>query len=242
MSPLASTRSSDTDKNTLSRGLLGHLGPQARNALVGAGRPRSYARGEPLLHEGDRSRHVILLLAGRAKVFTTAPSGYAAVLAIRGPGDIVGELACVDTEPRSATVVALEPVKARFIEGGAFEDFLTDHPGAERVLVQMVAGRLRAANKRRLEFGAYSVQQRLAAVLLDLEQWYGRDCAAGRDIDLALSQLDLAGLTGASLEAVSKAIRALSQAGVIATRRRHVMVLRVDSLREVAESGLATGC
>lgn len=240
MSALASTRSPDADKASLSRGLLAHLGPHARKALLRAGRQRVYERGEPLLCEGDRSRHVILLLTGRAKVFTTAPSGYAAVLAIRGPGDIVGELACVDAKPRSATVVALERVNARLIEGSAFEDFLTDHPGAERVLIQMVASRLRAANKRRLEFGAYPVQQRLAVVLLDLERWYGRDCEVGRDIDLALSQLDLAGLVGASLEAVSKAVRSLSHANVITTRRRHVTVLRLAALREAAESGSVT--
>lgn len=240
MSALASARSVDTDNPSLSRGLLAHLGPYARKALLRAGRQRTYERHELLLREGDRSRHVILLITGRVKVFTTAPSGYAAVLAIRGPGDIVGELACVDAQPRSATVVALERLDARVIEANAFEDFLNDHPGAERVLIQMVAGRLRAANKRRLEFAAYPVAQRLATVLSDLEQWYGRDCGAGRDIDLALSQSDLAGLVGASLEAVSKAVRLLSQAGVITTRRRHVTVLQLGVLRETAESGPAT--
>jgi CRP/FNR family cyclic AMP-dependent transcriptional regulator len=182
-----------------------------------------------------------LILSGRVKVFTTAPSGYEAVLAVRGPGDIVGELACVDTKSRSATVVALEPVNTHIIQCQEFENFLTDYPGAGKVLVQMVVGRLRAANRRRLEFGAYPVQQRLAMVLLDLDEWYGRECKTGRDIDLALSQFDLAGLVGASLEAVSKAVRSLSQAGIIATRRRHVTVLQPDALREAAACGWAGG-
>lgn len=240
MSVLASTQSPGDGNTSASRGLLAHLGPHARKALLVAGRQRVYERNELLIREGDRSRHVLLLVTGRVKVYTTAPSGYTAVLAIRGPGDIVGELACVDSQPRSATVVALERLNARFIERGAFEDFLTDHPGAERVLIQMVVSRLRAANKRRLEFAAYPVQQRLATVLSDLEQWYGRDCDGGRDIDLALSQLDLAGLVGASLEAVSKAVRSLSQDGVITTRRRHVTVLQLGALRDAAGSRLPT--
>lgn len=224
-----------------SRGFLGHLGPNATKVLLGLGRKCGYEKGELLLREGDRSRHVALLLSGRVKVFTTAPSGYEAVLAIRGPGDVVGELACVDAKPRSATVVALGTVNARVIHERDFENFLTDHPGAEKVLIQMVVGRLRAANRRRLEFGAYPVQQRLAMVLLDLEQWYGRECELGRDIDLVLSQLDLAGLVGASLEAVSKAVRTLTQAGILATRRRHVTILQIHALRQVAACGTGNG-
>jgi len=241
MSNLAHKRASDPNNALLSGGILAHLGPHARQALLNVGRERVYEKSEPLLREGDRSRHVILLLSGRVKVFTTALNGYDAVLAIRGPGDVVGELACVDAKPRSATVVALEPVNARVVQIQTFEDFLTDHPSAGKVLVQMVAGRLRTANRRRLEFGAYPVQQRLAMVLLELEEWYGRKCATGRDIDLALSQLDLAGLVGASLEAVSKAVRSLSKAGIIATRRRHVTVLRLDALRDAAASASANG-
>jgi CRP/FNR family cyclic AMP-dependent transcriptional regulator len=241
MSDLVHKRFPDPDNAPISRGLLAHLGPHARKALLSAGRERMYKKGELLLREGDRSSYVILLLSGRVKIFTSAPNGYEAVLAIRGPGDIVGELACVDTKPRSATVVALQSVNARVLQGQTFEDFLTDHPSAGKVLVRVVAGKLRAANLRRLEFGAYPVQQRLAMVLLDLEKWYGLECEAGRDIDLALSQLDLAGLVGASLEAVSKAVRSLSQAGIIATRRRHVTVLQPNALREVAESGSDNG-
>lgn len=236
MPDLAQRQSQHSHSTVLSRGLLTYLGPHAKNALLSAGSMRLYEKGQLLLREGDLSRHVVLLLSGRAKVYTAAPSGYEAVLAIRGPGDVLGELACIDAQPRSASVVALETVNARVLPARAFEEFLADHPSAEKVLLQMIVSRLRAANRRRLEFAAYPVQQRLAMVLLDLEKWYGRDCESGRDIDLALSQLDLAGLIGASLESVSKVVRALSQAEVIATRRRHVTVLRLDALRATADA------
>lgn len=239
MSALAHAQSPNPDNIPLSPGFLANVGPQARNTLLSVGRDYVYQEGELLLREGDRSSHVILLLSGRVKVFTTAPTGYEAVLAIRGSGDILGELACMDAKPRSASVVALEPVSTRVIGAQAFGDFLTDYPSAEKVLIQMVASRLRAASRRRLEFSAYSVRQRLAMVLLDLERWYGRDGDGGRCLDVGLSQLDLAGLVGASLEAVSKAVRSLSHAGVLATRRKRVIILRIEALREVAASDAA---
>ncbi|MBI3687122.1 MAG: Crp/Fnr family transcriptional regulator [Actinobacteria bacterium] len=230
-----SRRITDTgDCGLATRGFLAHLGPHARETLLGAGRPLRFSAHETLLREGEQSQHVLLIVSGRVKIVATAPNGYEAVLAIRGPGDLIGELACIDNMPRSATVAALGPVHTRIMPRVIFDDFLTDHPVAAKVLVRMVAWKLRCANRRRLEFSAYPVRLRLALVLLELEEWYGRSGHAGRDLDLALSQTDLAGLVGASIDSVSKAIRALSQARVIATGRRRVTILRLDELREIA--------
>ncbi|KWW97574.1 hypothetical protein TH66_18505 [Carbonactinospora thermoautotrophica] len=215
-------------------GLLAHLAPAARQHLLKLGIARQYEAGEVLLREGERSHHVVLLLSGRVKVTSRAPSGYEAVLAIRGPGDILGELAWLDQMPRSATVTALERVHSRVIAGSTFHGFLLRHPAAALVLTRLVAGRLRAANLRRLQFGAYSVRRRLALVLLELDEWYGRDTPDGRAIDLALSQTDLAGLVGASLESVVKALREFRAEGLIKTRRRHVTILRPQALRDVS--------
>ena len=168
---------------------------------------------------------------------STAVNGYAAVLGIRGPGDLVGELAGLDGSPRSATVTALDPVLARSISGPEFHRFIGTHPGAGIALAELIASRLRAANQRRLEFAAFPVRRRLALILLDLERWYGVNALGDpdhRDIDLALSQLDLAGLVGSSLEAVAKAIRSFAREGIVRIRRRRVTILDRSALAEIA--------
>jgi CRP/FNR family cyclic AMP-dependent transcriptional regulator len=211
-------------------GLLAHLDVPSRDVLVTAGTAVGFDANEVLLREGELGREVILLGTGRVKVVASAPSGYEAVLAIRGPGDIVGEMACLDGKPRSATVLALEPVSGRAIPGRIFEDFLRSFPSANLVVSRMLSERLRAANRRRLEYAAYPVRSRLAMLLLELDGWYGRDDVLGRDIDLALSQADLAGLVGSSLESVSKAVRQLSRSGVVLVRRRHLTIVDRDAL------------
>lgn len=65
---------------------------------------------------------MILLRVGRVKVVSSVPSGDEAVPAIRGPGDVLGEMVSTDGKPRSATVLAREPVRGRIIPGGAFRE------------------------------------------------------------------------------------------------------------------------
>jgi CRP/FNR family transcriptional regulator, cyclic AMP receptor protein len=226
-----------TDHPVLACGFAGLLALDVRRRLLSLGARRGFQPGEFLLHEGEHSDHVLLLTHGRVKVLSRAENGYAVVLGIRGPGDLAGELAGLGSYPRSATVVALDPVLARAIPGSVFRDFVTNESGAAIALAELIACRLRAANRRRLEFGAFPVRRRLALVLLELEQWHGvktSDDANRSDIDLALSQGDLAGLVGSSLESVAKAIRSLVKQGVIQTRRRHVTVLDRTALSDVA--------
>ena len=164
-------------------------------------------------------------------------NGYTAVLGVYGPGDLVGEIASLDRCPRSATVVAMDPVRARVIDGTVFRGFIDSEAGAGVALAQLIASRLRMANRWRLAFAAFPVRRRLALVLLDLEQWYGVSAPDGgrrRDIDLALPQEDLAGLIGSSLDSVAKALRDLSGQGIITTGRRRVGILDTDALAEIA--------
>lgn len=221
----------------LACGFARRLTPAARDRLLALGPESRFRPGDFLLHEGHRSDHVLFLVRGRVKTTSAADNGYAVVLGIRGPGDVVGEMACLGGHPRSATVSALDPVLARTISGTEFRRFVSREPGAGLALAELIASRLRAANRRRLEFGAFSVRRRLALILVDLERWHGVSEPGDenrRDIDLALSQADLAGLVGSSLEAAAKAIRELASQGVIRTRRRHVTILDCAALQQIA--------
>ena len=66
-----------------------------------------------------------------------------ALVAARGPGDLLGELSAIDGEPRSATVTTLESVDALVMPGSAFAAFLERCPRVALVMLRMVAGRLR---------------------------------------------------------------------------------------------------
>ncbi len=212
------------------------LSSEEMAVLCAAGQTRRYRPGERLFTEGDSADHVVVIRRGTVKVSSVSPQGYEAVLAVRSAGDLIGEFAALDRRPRSATVTAIDAVEGVLISGDRFRAFLRAHPHAMLGLLAEVISRLREADRRRLEFGAHDVAGRVSRLLLDLVDTFGPDTGAdtGRPVTIPLSQHDLAGATGASREAVSRALRRLRQSRAIATGRRRVVVLKTDELHRIS--------
>src|SRR5688500_6230206 len=106
------------------------LAPAVRDAFVRRGTIRRFAPRQAPLHEGQIPDRVLVLRAGHVKVYCTTANGKEAVLAIRGPGALVGELSALDAGPRSASIVALDRVEVLVLSSGDFRSFLTEHPDA----------------------------------------------------------------------------------------------------------------
>jgi CRP-like cAMP-binding protein len=153
------------------------------------------------------------------------------LLALRGPGDLLGELSAIDGEPRSATVSALEPLEVLLVDAGEFTAFLRANPSVMFDLLRLLTGRLRDADRKRVEFGSFDTLGRVASRLLELVETYGEPSSRGVRIAIPLTQLELAGWIGASREAVSKALRVLRSTGLIETRRGSIVVLDREALR-----------
>jgi len=208
--------------------------PEAED-LRAAGRRASYGAGVTLFHQGDDAGSVIVLLVGRAKVSSLSSAGREAIVAVRGPGDLLGEMAAIDDEPRSGTVTTLEPVEALLVPGSAFAAFLEQHPRVALVILRMIAGRLRYADAQQAEFATTDVVGRVCHRLVELSVRFGTAGDAGIEIELPLSQEELAAWTGASREAVSKALQLLRSLQIVETGRRHVTVLDLAALRQRAQ-------
>lgn len=202
---------------------------QAR--LEAAGTRRRFQAGSALFRAGDTSDWVCLPRSGRVKICTVSESGREIVLAIRGPGDLIGELSALDGASRSADAVAIDPLDALVLDAAAFRRFVETSAPASLLLLRTVMGRLRHADRRRIEFGAYDVEGRVARLLIELADEHGVPADGGVRIALPLTQDELAGLAAASREATARALRALRERGVIRTHRRQVTILDPDALR-----------
>jgi CRP-like cAMP-binding protein len=216
-----------------------------RAALLAAGTVRRFAAGDMLFRAGDWAQHVMFIEQGRVKVVSAGRDGREALLAIRGPGELIGEFAVMDGKPRSAGVQALEPVRARAIPATRFKAFLKERPDASSALVNTILGRLREADRRRLELAVYDVATRVAMFLLELagQPTSGRgrgssthSAPATKPIVVVMSQRELADATGSSREAVVKVLRRLRSTGMITTSRRAITIMRPDLLAEISES------
>ena len=152
--------------------------------LRAVGRRRTYGANVTLFHQGDEAGPVLVLLDGRVKVVALTPAGREVIVAVRGPGDLLGEMAAFDGEPRSATVATLEPVDALLVPGSAFAAFLERRPRVALVILRMVAGRLRYADAQQADFATHDVVGRVAHRLVELCERFGEP-GGGPDRDRA---------------------------------------------------------
>ncbi|MEU5095848.1 Crp/Fnr family transcriptional regulator [Streptomyces sp. NPDC020996] len=220
---------------------LARLESEDRSTLLALGRTMDFTPRTVLLRQEEPSAHVLLLLHGWTKITAAAANGYEALLALRGPGDIVGESAALTGRPRAATVTALEPVRAVAVERDRFKDFLNHSPAVAFALLGLTSDRTRAADRRRLEFASMSVRERLAVLLLDLARLHGRHTPDGIELAVPLSKQELAGSVGASREMVQRLLRELRDKQAITTGRRALVIRRPDILRRIAATAPAAG-
>jgi CRP/FNR family transcriptional regulator, cyclic AMP receptor protein len=157
-----------------------------------------------------------------------AEDGSESLLGVRGPGELLGELAAFDSEPRLASAMALDPLTVQVITADAFREFVAHHAGAVFGLMQMLIGRLREADRRRAEFGAHDSASRVAHLLAQLA---AEQDPHGRAAEVRLSQQEIGELIGASRESVSRALAVLRDQRLVRTGRRSVAVLDVSALR-----------
>jgi len=216
---------------------MARLRPSDRDELTARARTRRWPAGASLFLEGEKSSTVVVVATGRVKVFSLTEEGEEIVLAVRGPGAVLGELSAIDGRPRSASVAALEPVVALVLSVDVFRDFLDTHATAAVALLHLVVDRLRDADRKRAEFAAYDTPARVAQRIVELAERFGEAEANGTRITVALSQDELAGWVGASREAVAKALRTLRESGQLTTGRRTMTVTDLDGLRRRAGQG-----
>ena len=118
------------------------------------------------------------------------------ILAIRGPGDLLGEQSALDGLPRSATAIALDDVSALVLARGDFLAFLGGHPLTGLVLLTMLSQRLREADLKRVGLSVQDTVARLAERIVELAERFGEDVDGTVEISLPMSQDDLASWSG----------------------------------------------
>ncbi len=214
------------------RSFLGALAQADRDALLARARHRRWERGERLVREGEHVDSAIVLLSGLVKIGKLAADGTEAVLAVSGPGELLGEISAVRDARRSADVTALEPVEAGVISVTALRGFLAERPQIALALLDLALFRLRAGDTRRLEFASAGSLARVSSRLIELVERFGATDADGNiDVALPITQEELASWSASSRESTARALRTLRELGVIDTRRRRLVVHDLPALR-----------
>ncbi len=186
-------------------GLLSDLPDQLLAGLLANARLVNLATGAILFLAGDPGDGCYRVNEGLLKVSIASASGAERILAILGPGSIVGDMAMIDGRPRSASVSALRDCNMSFVSRAAFEAFADKQPEIYRFLVGLLAERVRETDQLVAAGSFLPPKGRVARALLDLAKAFGRDVGGGRIvIQQKISQSDVAAMAGIARENVSR--------------------------------------
>jgi CRP/FNR family transcriptional regulator, cyclic AMP receptor protein len=211
---------------------LRQLGPRDADAFVRLLRRRAVKRGQPILREGAAGDDVIVVLEGRVKLVALGAEDREVVLAMRGPGDLIGEMAALGGQRRTATAIAVDNVDIGSLRSHELRAFLAEHPDVAMVVIRMLVHRLTEADSDRVDLATQDSIGRVAKRLLELATDHGIRTEEGTRIELSLTQDELASWTGATRETVSRALRLMRRLGWIATDQRAITVIDTAALRE----------
>jgi CRP/FNR family transcriptional regulator, cyclic AMP receptor protein len=173
--------------------------------LFASAKPVRLAADQVLFLAGDAGDGCYRVEQGLLKVSIISPAGAERILAIVGPGAILGELATIDGLPRSASVAAVRDSELSFVSRASFQAFADEHPDIYKHLVTLLAARLRDTDAVVAAGSFLPLKGRVARALLDLSEAFGQDVGKGRIlIRQKISQSDVAAMAGIARENVSR--------------------------------------
>ena len=187
---------------------------------------RSYPKQAIIVNEGDESDTLYLILAGRVKIYLSDETGKELILAIKGPGQYFGEMV-LDEQPRSATVMTLEPAQFAILSRADFRAFLLKHAEVALQLIQNLIRVARGLNQNVRSLAMLDVYGRVARILLELAV----DRGGKMVIPERLTQKDLAARVGASREMINRILRDLTTGGYVSVEDGRITINKAPPAR-----------
>jgi CRP/FNR family transcriptional regulator, cyclic AMP receptor protein len=212
------------------------LGERQRALLMATGQERRVRAGRRLFEEGQPAPSLVVILQGRVKVTTVPYDGEERLLALRGPGDLLGEMAGLIGGSRTATVTAIDDLRALVVVREEFERLWQNEPALLAALVRALVHRIVQADRARIEL-LDEAPVRVRRLLADLvDRFSVPDPRGGRRIDVSVTQEDLASLAFTSRGVVATVLRELRERGLVRTGRRELVVTDPEALARVVRS------
>jgi len=187
-----------------------------------------FKRGDTIFRKDDPGQHFYVVLEGAVKIALPGEFGQEALVALLRGGEFFGELALFDRSPRSATATALEDTRCALLAGEDFLSFVEAHPAATKVVFEALAKTVRRLSDRVEDLIFLDVPSRVAKYLLDLAQANG--ASGSGELELTLTQDELAAFTGASRVSVNRVLGDLERRDLISIRRRKIAIRDPEKL------------
>jgi CRP/FNR family transcriptional regulator, cyclic AMP receptor protein len=207
--------------------LFKEFAPAICERLAAQAKTRTVPRGAMIFAKGDAGSCLFAVVSGTVQVTTGSSEGKSAVFNQIGEGEIFGEIALLDGEPRTADAVAFTDCRLMIIERRDFLPLLRNFPDVAIKLMELLCARLRRTTEQVEDLMFLDLKGRLTKALLRL----ARQSEDGKGI--TISQTDLSQMIGMSREMINKQLQAFARDGIIEIERRRIVVLRADVLARI---------
>jgi CRP/FNR family cyclic AMP-dependent transcriptional regulator len=182
---------------------------------------KNYPKNAVVLTEGEMGDSLFMIQSGKVKVFIGDEEGREITLKILGPGDFFGEMSMIDKQPRSASVTTIEASMFLVLAHAGFERCVEEAPRIGTMVMQVLAQRVREADRKIGTLALMDVYGRVASTLLELSVYNNGKLMVGEK----LSQQDLANMVGASREMVNRILKDLSDRGFISIESKSITII-----------------
>jgi CRP/FNR family cyclic AMP-dependent transcriptional regulator len=198
-------------------------------------RSRSYRRNEVIFHQGDPGDALHVITRGAVKILLPSPEGDEAIIATLRAGDFFGELALLDSEPRSATATAVEATTTLTLPRPVFRELLDSHPELRDALFSALTQLLRRLTHHVEELHFLDLAGRLAARLGYLARQTRPDATGPVELDWPYTQTDLAAMIGGTRQSVNRLLSELIDDGLVRVETERLVVTDLAALEQRAD-------
>src|SRR5882757_3714498 len=209
------------------------LEPEAFDQLCRYAKHTTLKRGATIFSKGDPGNSLVAVISGTVKISISSPDGRNAILNLIGAGEIFGEIALLDGQPRSADCTANTNCELFIIDRREFIPFVRSQPTLAMKFIELLCARLRWTSDQVEQIILQNLPGRLASALLRLTEKHKP--SPGRTI--TVTQQEISEMVGMSRESINKQLRAWESRGWVRLEHGAIVVLDAGSLQALAEAG-----
>lgn len=193
---------------------------------------RDYEADSTVFSPESHPHSLFLLEQGMVRIYRLSKDGGETTFGYVAPGEVFGELAAFGDFPRESFAVAVQASRVWKIPVVAFQTLLESKPGVVLEITRQIGQRLKRIESRVENLVFRDVRARVAHILLELAEDFGKQDDGHRELLVEFTQAELATLVGSTRQTVNESLRSLEESGLIARNGRRLVLVKPDELRQ----------
>ena len=182
----------------------------------------------------DSDERLYIVKRGRLRLYRLTPDGKQLTLDILDKGRVFGRMSWLGQEVTEVYAEAVEDALVCSFTPGELKRLVDRFPAVGLNIIRYLSERLAVSEREREIMAFRTVEQRLAARLLDLAERFGVETDAGVEIDARLTQQELADMIGTSRETLAVTVSSLRDRSVLEMRQQHVVITNLEALQDLS--------